>query len=48
MGRDVANAATAVMVAAETVQAESGASEVLLNNAGQMFMGLTETFSLGS
>ncbi len=31
--------------AAETVIAESGAADVVINNAGQMFMGITEAFT---
>ena len=34
-----------VDAAAETVIAESGAPDVVINNAGQMFMGITEAFT---
>jgi len=34
-----------VEAAAETVIAESGAPDVVINNAGQMFMGITEAFT---
>jgi NAD(P)-dependent dehydrogenase (short-subunit alcohol dehydrogenase family) len=34
-----------VSAAAETVIAESGAPDALINNAGQMYMGLTEAFT---
>jgi NAD(P)-dependent dehydrogenase (short-subunit alcohol dehydrogenase family) len=34
-----------VNAAAETVLAESGAPDALINNAGQMYMGLTEAFT---
>ncbi len=34
-----------VQTAAETVVAESGAPDVVINNAGQMFVGLTEAFT---
>jgi NAD(P)-dependent dehydrogenase (short-subunit alcohol dehydrogenase family) len=34
-----------VSAAAETVLAESGAPHTLINNAGQMYMGLTEAFT---
>ena len=34
-----------VSAAAKTVIAESGAPDVLINNAGQMYMGLTEAFT---
>jgi NAD(P)-dependent dehydrogenase (short-subunit alcohol dehydrogenase family) len=34
-----------VDAAAETVAAESGAADVVVNNAGQMFLGITEAFT---
>lgn len=34
-----------VAAAAETVRAESGAADVVVNNAGQMYVGLTEVFT---
>ncbi|MDH3298312.1 MAG: SDR family oxidoreductase [Gemmatimonadota bacterium] len=36
-----------VEAAAETVVAESGAPDVVINNAGQMFMGIAEAFTPG-